>query len=57
MSEGMFSSVLIGAMVEQHVAEQFKEAVKPYPTEQVIKSFIYSVINGDLVIHRKDVLT
>lgn len=54
MNEGMFSVVLIGTMVEQYVAESFKEAVKPYSTEQVIKSFIYNVINGDLVISKKD---
>lgn len=54
MSEGMFSAVLIGAMVEQHVAEWFKEAVEPYSTEDVIKSFIYEVANGHVVIRKKD---
>lgn len=54
MNEGMFSSVLIGTMVEQYVADRFKEAVKPYSTEEVIKSFIYSVANGEMVISKKE---
>lgn len=48
MSEGMFSAVVLGTVVEGSVAEQFRKVIAPYSTEEVIKSFIYSVINGDL---------
>lgn len=50
MSEGMFSAVVLGTLVEGSVAEQFKKAVEPYSTEEAIKAFVYSVINGDLKI-------
>lgn len=50
MNEGMFSAVVLGTVVDGSVAEQFRKAIEPYSAEEVIKSFIYSVINGDLNI-------
>lgn len=48
MGEGMFSAVVLGTVVDGSVAERFRNVIAPYSTEEVIKAFIYSVINGDL---------
>ena len=53
MSDGMYSAVVLGTVVEQNVAEEFKKAIAPYSTEEFIKSIIYSVINGNLKIAKK----
>ena len=50
MKEGMYSAVVLGTLVEGSVAEQFKKAIEPYSANEVIKAFIYSVINKDLKI-------
>ena len=50
MSEGMFSAVMLGALVDGNTAERFRKAVEPLSTEEAIKVFVRSVINGDLKI-------
>ena len=50
MSEGIYSAVVLGTVVEQNVAEQFGKAIMPYSAEEVIKALVHSVINGDLKI-------
>lgn len=50
MSEGIYSAIVLGTVVEQNVAEQFGKAIMPYSSEEVIRALIYSVINGDLKI-------
>lgn len=50
MSKTYYSAVVLGTIVEGVVAEQFRKAIEPYTTEQVIEGFIHSVVNGDLKI-------
>lgn len=50
MSEGMFSAVMLGALVDGNTAERFRKAIEPLSTEEAIKAFAYSVANGDLKI-------
>lgn len=50
MSKAYYSAVVLGTVVEGAVAEQFKKAIEPYTTEEVIEAFIYGVISGDLKI-------
>ena len=50
VSRTYYSAVVLGTIVEGVVAEQFKKAIEPYTTEQVIEALIYSVIDGDLKI-------
>ena len=50
MSEGMFSAVMLGALVDGNTAERFRKAIEPLSTEEAIKVFVCSVINGDLKI-------
>ena len=50
MSKSYYSAVVLGTVVEGIVAEQFRKAIEPYTTEQVIEGFIHSVANGDLKI-------
>lgn len=53
MSEIYYSAVVLGTVVEGCVAEQFRKAIEPHTTEEVIKALIHSVINGDLKIAKK----
>lgn len=50
MGKTYYSAVVLGAVVEGSVAEQFRKAIEPHTTEQVIEALIYSVIDGDLKI-------
>lgn len=50
MSERMYSAVVLGTAVEQDVAEKFGKAIFPHSSEEIIKAFIYSVVNGELEI-------
>lgn len=50
MSKAYYSAVVLGTVVESSVAEQFRKAIEPHTTEEVIEALIYSVINGDLKI-------
>lgn len=43
-----FSAVVVGAMVEKKVADEFAEKCKPYDSSDVIEGFINSVASGDL---------
>lgn len=49
---GMFSAVMLGTVVDGSVAEQFRKAIEPYPTDEVIKALVYSVINGDVKVEK-----
>lgn len=50
VSEGMYSAVMVGTYVEADVAKQFEKAVEPYSTQEVLKAFIHSFVNGGLRI-------
>ena len=50
MSRTYYSAVVLGTVVEGSVAEQFRKAIEPHTTEQVIEALIYSVIDGSLKI-------
>ena len=45
-----FSAVVVGAMVEKKVADEFAEKCKPYKTDDVIEGFINAVVSGDLKV-------
>lgn len=48
MSEGYYSAVMLGTVVEADIAEKFRKAVEPHSTEEAIKAFIYTMIEGGL---------
>ena len=50
MSEGMFSAVVLGALVDGNTAERFRKAIEPLSTEESIKAIVYSIANCDLKI-------
>lgn len=50
MSEGMFSAVMLGTLVDGNVAERFRKAIEPVSSEEAIKAFVYSVANGDMKV-------
>lgn len=50
MSEGMFSAVTLGTIVDGSVAERFKKAIEPLSAEEAMRAFVYSVVNGDVKI-------
>jgi nitrogen regulatory protein PII-like uncharacterized protein len=52
MSDTYYSAIMVGTVIEEDIVKKFEEKIKPYTTEEIIKSFIYSVVNGDLEIKR-----
>ena len=48
MAEGYYSAVMLGTVVEADVAEKFRKAVEPHSTEEAIKAFVYTMIEGGL---------
>ena len=48
MIEGYYSAVMLGTVVEADIAEKFRKAVEPHSVEDVIKAFVYTMIEGGL---------
>ena len=45
-----FAAVMVGAIVEKKIADEFAEKCKPYDSADVIEAFINSVASGDLKV-------
>jgi hypothetical protein len=53
MGKTFVSAVMIGAIVEGKIAEQFAEAIKPHSTTEIIEGFIMSIMSGQLKMIRE----
>ena len=41
---------MCNTILEESIADKFKKAIEPYSAEEVIKDFVYAIVNGDLKI-------
>ena len=50
---GFFSAIILGTVVEESVADKFRENLGDVSTEEAIRWFVYEVANGNIKIARE----